>query len=71
MIKYTCLSVLPEIQSELHTIPTENEINHMNTKKKKKKKKPKNEITYTPGVGGGLPGLLAAGTRRLECRRRS
>jgi hypothetical protein len=37
IIKYTCLSVLLEIQSELHTIPTENEINHMNKKKKKKK----------------------------------
>jgi len=50
----------------LHTIPTENEINHMNTKKKKKKKKPKNEITYTLGIGGGLPELLAAGTPRVS-----
>jgi hypothetical protein len=65
IIKYTCLSVLLEIQSELHTIPTENEINHMNTQNKKQKKA-KNEITYTLGIGGGLPELLAAGTPRVS-----
>jgi hypothetical protein len=52
------------IISLVSEIQTENEINRMNTHKKKGQKI--EALTYTPGVGGGLPGMLAAGTRRVS-----